>query len=293
MCNRKKDQPHYHDYIQLWYVFNGTLLHTVRDREYMQTSGSCVIVLPFTEHAINTLDSDDTPVTLSLSFTDDFFTLRGFDCFSFLKEYAHFEDCLIPEYSLLEGKEKENADKLARDILSEFAPNKEPDFDNLTKSLHKFMHLFCREPSEKKDLSIILERTKAIRRAISYIADRSSEKITREELCSVTAMSRTVFSKAFKEITGTTTKEFLLGLRLRRAQFLLQYTDKTLNEIASEVGLYDKSRLAHLFSEHLGMPPIQFRRETRPYAIESDKQTRRRMKFYPKILNEAEAEKRA
>ncbi len=286
MCNRKKDQPHYHDYIQLWYVFNGTLRHTVRDREYIQTSGSCVIVLPFTEHAIDTLDSDDTPVTLSLSFTDEFFALRGIDVFSYIKEHAHFDGYSIPEYSLLDGKDKEKADALARDMLSIFAPNKDPDFDAVTKPFNEFMHLFCREPSRKEDISLIIERAKAIRRAVSYIADHSGEKIMRDELCSITAMSRTVFSNAFKEITGTTTKEFLLSLRLRKAQFLLQYTDKTLNEIASEVGLYDKSRLTHIFCEHLGMPPIQFRHKTRPDAIASDKQTRRRMKFYPKLLDD-------
>ncbi len=286
MCNRKNDRIHYHDYVQLWYVFNGTLRHTVRDKEYLQTPGSCVIVLPFTDHAINTLDSDDTPVTLSLSFKDDFFTERGFNLFSYVKDDAHFEGHSIPEYSLLDEKEMEVANELAHHLLSEFAPNKEPDFDRLATSLSEFMRFFCRTPSPEKDFSLIKERTKAILRAVSYINDHMNEKIMREDLCSITAMSRTEFSKFFKDITGRTTKEFLLGLRIRRAEFLLQYTDKTLNEIADEIGLYDKSRLSHLFCEHIGIPPIQFRHKTRPYALESDKQTRRRMKFYPKILDD-------
>jgi len=289
MCNRKKDLKHCHDYVQLWYVFNGTLCHTVGDKEYMQGAGSCVIVLPFTEHAINTLDSEDTPVTLSLSFMDEFLTERGFDFFSYLKQHSHFDGCHIPEYFIFEDAEKEKADELARDMLFEFMPNAEPDFDNAARILAEFLKLMSNTPTEKKDLSLLVERTRAIRRTVSYIADHYKEKIEREDLCTIAAMSRTVFSDMFHEVTGMTTKEFLLGLRVRKAQFLLQYTDKTLNEIADETGLYDKSRLSHIFCEHFGMTPMQFREQTRPEALESDKQTRRRMKFYPKVLADEEA----
>ena len=285
MCNRKKDRLHYHDYVQIWYVLTGVLQHSVGNTEYLQTAGSCVIVLPFTEHAINTLDSEDTPVALSVSFTDSFFTAKGFDFFSYLKEYAHFEGYSIPEYVLLHGSEKEAADRLARNMLSEFSPKSNPDFHKLSGFLRDFMRLLCRDPAQKKDLSLIIERTEPILRAVRYIATHSSEKIKREDLCALTAMSRTNFSKAFKEVTGTTTKDFLLGLRIRRAQYLLQYTDKSLNEIAADTGLYDKSRLTHIFREHFGISPVQFRYKTRPEAIESDKQTRRRMKFYPKSLH--------
>ncbi len=276
---------HYHDYVQIWYVLTGVLQHSVGNAEYLQTAGSCVIVLPFTEHAINTLDSEDTPVALSLSFTDDFFTQRGTEFFSYLKEYAHFDGCIMPEFSVLKGTEKETANKLARDILLEFSPKNEPDFHKLSGLLCDFMRILCRDPAQKKNLSPIIERTEPILRAVRYIAAHSSEKIMREDLCAITAMSRTNFSKAFKEVTGTTTKEFLLALRIRKAQYLLQYTDKSLNEIAADTGLYDKSRLTHIFREHLGISPIQFRHETRPEAIESDKQTRRRLKFYPKSLH--------
>lgn len=285
MCNRKKDLLHYHDYVQIWYVLTGVLQHSVGNSEYLQTAGSCVIVLPFTEHAINTLDSDDTPVALSLSFKDDFLTTRGFDFFSYLKKYAHFDGYSMPEYIVVKGDEKEVADRLARNLLFEFSPNSKPNFDKVCKILYEFMRIFCHEQVQKKDLSLIIERTEPILRAVKYIATHSGEKITRENLCAITAMSRTNFSKAFKEVTGTTTKEFLLALRMRRVQYLLQYTDKSLNEIAAATGLYDKSRLTHIFRENFGISPIQFRYETRPEAIESDKQTRRRMKFYPKSLH--------
>lgn len=291
MCNRKKDRMHYHDYVQIWYVLTGVLQHSVGNTEYLQTAGSCVIVLPFTEHAINTLDSEDTPVALTVSLSDDFFTSRGFDFFSYLTKYAHFEGYSIPEYVVLSGKEKEAADKLARSMLLEFAPNSEPDFNEACKLLCEFMRIFCHDQAQKRDLSLIIERTEPILRAVRYIATHSSEKIKREDLCAITAMSRTNFSKAFKEVTGTTTKEFLLGLRIRKAQYLLQYTDKSLNEIAAATGLYDKSRLTHIFRENFGISPIQFRYKTRPEAIESDKQTRRRMKFYPKILKDNDSTK--
>ena len=284
ICSRKKDMVHYHDYVQLWYVFSGTLCHSVRDKEYLQTPGSCVIVLPFTEHAINTLDSDDTPVMLSLSFTGKFLTNRGFDFFPYLNESAHFKEFAIPEFSVLKDDCKEKADELAREMLSEFTRDKKTNLNNLSRLLCEFLSIICTEPADKKESSELIEHVNAVLRAVRYMADHLNQKILRDDLCALTAMSRTSFSQTFKAVTGTTTKQFLLGLRLRRAQYLLQYTDKSLNEIAEEIGLYDKSRLANLFFEHFGIPPIQFRYTTRPEALESDKQTQRRMSFYPKFL---------
>ena len=283
MCNKKKDEIHFHNYVQIWYILAGTLSHSVGDSEYLQTPGSCIIVLPYTEHAINTLDAEDTPVALSISVTDEFFRKNGSDAFMRSGKFAHFDGYSIPEFFILEDSEKEIADKLARDMLSEISSNSRPDYVKLYRYLYKFIKLFCLSPAEKKDLTLAKEHALAIDRAVCYIADHAYKKVMRKDLCSVAAMSRTVFSRVFKEITGTTTKEMLLGIKFRRAQYLLQYTDNTLNEIAYEVGLYDKSRLAHLFTKALGMSPIQFRHETRPYALESDKQSRRRMKFYPKL----------
>ena len=283
ICVRKKDLPHYHDYVQLWYVFSGILRHTVDGKEYLQTPGTCVIVRPFTDHAIDTLDSDDTPVTLSLSFTDDFLTRRGYDFFSFGGGGMRFENRLLAEFTALDGEEKERADELGRNMLSEFAPGKKPDFGRICAFLHDFLTSFCTDSEIVRDTTLGVEQIRAVLRAVAYMSDNFEKQITREKLCSVTAMSRTNLSRIFKAITGSTMKNLIISLRLRRAQYLLQFTDRSLNEIATETGLYDKSRLTNLFRVSFGISPIRFREETRPDALRSDKLSRRRISFYPKI----------
>lgn len=283
LCTRKKDRLHCHDYVQLWYVFSGTVRHTLGNREYIQNPGSCVIALPYTDHAIDTLESEDTPVVLSVSFTDRFLTDRGVQFFPYFNKNARFEGLSIPLFCELEGERRKTADMHARQLLSEFSPNSEPSFDAACRHLTDFLRILCSEAADNEDIELIAERANAITAAVRYMADHLGEKIMRDDLCAVAAMSRTSFSESFKAVTGMTAKEFLLGLRIREAQQLLLFSDKSLNEIAKEVGLYDKARLTHVFYDHFGMAPMKYKELTLPYVLEQDKATRRRVSFYPKF----------
>jgi len=65
-----------------------------------------------------------------------------------------------------------------------------------------------------------------------------------------------------------TVANFILSVRLQRAKTEILFTEKSLDEIAREVGLYDKSRLAHAFYKEHGMTTTEYRKALRPLTIE-------------------------
>lgn len=276
LCVRKKNELHWHDYVQMWYVFSGTMKHTLGDETFLQTPGSCVVVLPYVEHAIDTLDSDDTPVILSISFTDRFLIDRKYRFFSYFNKHARFEEKTIPPFHKFEHKNKEIADSYLRKILSEFSRKADANFDDIAAQLTEFLRLLCRESADIDNILCITERANSITTAVRYMSDHLGEKITLDDLCSVACMSRRMFTENFKAVTGTTSAKFLLALRITRAQYLLLFTQKTLREIASDVGIYDSPRLVKAFSSLIGMPPMKFREKFTRLENENDKAIKKR-----------------
>lgn len=279
LTRRKIDASHWHDYTQIWYVMGGEMRHNVGGREILQRPGSCVVVLPYTVHSIDTTQSPDDVNILSLSFMDDFLTSRGYEFFSYFNRRARFNKRVIPNFCELEGNSRKRAEEAAVGLLDEFSKHEDMSFDKLARLLSSFLNLLCDELSDNTGFVCTRERANAITKAVRYMGDNLEKKITLDDLCGVAMMSRRMFTENFKAVTGLTSTRYLLSLRLARARFLLTYTDLTTSDIAVESGLTNKVRLAHAFSENIGVTPSEYRRASRPRGIPEDEAYRKKWQW--------------
>ncbi|WP_254450640.1 AraC family transcriptional regulator [Cohnella herbarum] len=98
-----------------------------------------------------------------------------------------------------------------------------------------------------------------VTQAIRYIEDSYSEPITVEGIAGLLGCSASFLSRLFKKQLGTTTIEYLTGIRIAHASRLLSETKATLQEITSSVGYLDVYYFSRVFKKQTGFPPLRFR----------------------------------
>lgn len=74
-------------------------------------------------------------------------------------------------------------------------------------------------------------------------------------------LSSSHLSRTFKTYSGYSPVEYLLNIRLYRAQQLLIYSDLNINEISAEIGFKDTNNFIRQFSKRFKVSPLKFRKE--------------------------------
>jgi AraC family transcriptional activator FtrA len=93
----------------------------------------------------------------------------------------------------------------------------------------------------------------------AWMVRHLDEAITIEALADRAAMSERTFTRRFRAATGAAPIEWLLRLRVRRAQDLLETTDRPIDRIAEEAGFGAPETLRHHFRKVVGTSPSLWR----------------------------------
>ena len=101
-----------------------------------------------------------------------------------------------------------------------------------------------------------VDAVKAIRR---YMTDNLDKHLTLEELSSRFGIPLTVMKTCFKGIYGSSVYAYLRSYRIRTAAKLLSQTERSVTEIARQVGYENPSKFAAAFKEMTAMSPTQYR----------------------------------
>ncbi|MGN1172974.1 MAG: response regulator, partial [Muribaculaceae bacterium] len=92
-----------------------------------------------------------------------------------------------------------------------------------------------------------------------FQANMAEGKIDYDAFASDLCITRVQLNRKIKAITGYTTTEYLLLLRLQHAKELLKTTDLPIVEVALECGVDNISYFGSLFKKHVGVTPMQYR----------------------------------
>lgn len=99
-----------------------------------------------------------------------------------------------------------------------------------------------------------------LRRAIEYIEDHCVRNIRLEELASLTGLSQSHFSHAFKASTGLPPHQWQTRARLERAKQLLLKDDTPLTHVAAETGFADQAHFTRVFRKNIGATPANWKK---------------------------------
>lgn len=100
-----------------------------------------------------------------------------------------------------------------------------------------------------------------VRQAIDIMEKRFAQPFSLRELADELQISPGYLSVRLKKQTGMNFSEYLMQIRLRKAQRMLRTTDKRIVDIAAQAGYPDQFYFSRLFKRATGMTPSEYRKQ--------------------------------
>lgn len=94
----------------------------------------------------------------------------------------------------------------------------------------------------------------------NYISSHCTESLSLEDLANEAGFSKYHFARLFKEMTGTTCHNFVLGRRIIYAKNLLMDFSLPITEVAMRAGFNSLATFNRIFKAQIGCTPSEFRK---------------------------------
>lgn len=99
-----------------------------------------------------------------------------------------------------------------------------------------------------------------VEQSIHYIRRNYNEPLNLNKLAEIANLSPYYYAHCFKEETGFSPMEYVTNTRLEQAKVKLIRTQKTVEEIADEIGYSSSSSFINIFVKKVGYSPKQYRK---------------------------------
>ncbi len=100
-----------------------------------------------------------------------------------------------------------------------------------------------------------------IRKIVEYIAEKSAEEITLEDVEEEVGVAEEKIGTLLKERTGRSFNDFLNIVRLEKARRIIEFTDQSISEIAYYCGFGSLRNFNRVYRKVFGDPPSRKRAE--------------------------------
>jgi len=239
---------HWHNEWELIRVIEGELLIFLDDRQQTVRAGEIVLIPSETLHG----GQPKTCVYECLVF--DLYALLGkIDSLKpQLRPFLNME--IIPENYFTNNHTPVSC------IFEIFSQNTESPCKAL-ETLSAICGLFAWLIKEKRyrKTQNVGRRSVEIKPVLEYIETHYSEDLSLETLAGVAGMNARYFCKIFYSATKNTPMNYVNQYRIEHASFLLDTTDLSITEIATNCGFYDSSYFTKVFKKFKNTTPKQFR----------------------------------
>lgn len=118
----------------------------------------------------------------------------------------------------------------------------------------------------KPDALSRLEYYSKLQSVFEYIHDNFQQQIPIADLAELAGLSESRFFKVFRDAAGMPPNQYMLNLRLKRAQELL-LGDAPIQKIAMLTGFGDQFYFSRIFKLKLGLSPSSFRAENQTHDL--------------------------
>lgn len=267
----RREMQHKHDFIEIAYVSSGRGLHSVGDKQYAISKGDLCIINYGISHVFlrDPMEKDNELIVYNCLFRPEFldYSLINSNDYKDIAGFLMFNTFFIenkPVISLkLTGSYQAEIEDLYRKMQMEFF-SKQKGYINILRSCLIEMLTKIFRYVENQDLKESYSGSKKVdimSKAFDFLKENySSSEININEVAVRTFLSKSYFSKLFKDVTGQNFSVYLQNLRISEACTLLKTTDKKVTEILSDVGFKDVKNFNRLFKKITGKTPGEYRK---------------------------------
>lgn len=263
-------KTHTHEFIQIYYILNGTIKHTIENEKGYVTKGDIFILPPDIFHLLENMDCKDVEF-ISIGFMPSFigFTYDESTFLSKFLSYLLIQNTLKDQFDIkpkvtFSGELQLQVENLVTDLLDEYISKREGYLLYIEGQLLRLLVLIAREYvstpyySENKDK--LAAYNIAISGSIKYINENFIKDIKIYDVAKHFQLSRTYFCELFKQYTNKTFNEYINDLRISQAKHLLLSTKSSITDIAYSSGFNDSSSFSRKFLKKTGTSPSEFRK---------------------------------
>lgn len=104
-----------------------------------------------------------------------------------------------------------------------------------------------------------IQQTDVIEKSILYMHEHLNENISLQDLATHCGYSASHFSAIFRKKTTRSPIEYFLDLKMQNACQQLDFTNKRIKEIATDLAFGDQFYFSRLFKQIIGVSPVDYR----------------------------------
>jgi two-component system response regulator YesN len=134
----------------------------------------------------------------------------------------------------------------------------ELDIYAIRTHIGSMLELVVKEQADSKN-----KKGKELINAIKRYAEDHHAEVTLDEVAQTFSINKNYFCSLFKQVTGVTFSDYLVDVRMKKAEVLLIHSDLRISDIAQKVGYLDQRYFSQIFRKHHGLTPGEFRGKQR------------------------------
>ena len=253
---------HRHDFHEISVILHGVGTNIVDGKPFEVGSGDVFVLQGSHEHCIENPESLEVlnicydPGLLGIH-AREFSDSPGFQAL-FQVETSLRRKGFFNRHLRLNTKQLAKIETLATEMDAEIQ-QAQPGYITIARSqLVEIIALLSRWYSsiDQKDLA----DTRRIAKSLLWIEHNSEENLSIPDLCRISGLSRRQFFRVFKACTDQTPAEYLLNIRLRKAEELLRDPTMNITDVSFSCGFNDSNHFCRVFKAFSGFSPRDYKK---------------------------------
>ena len=250
----KKTTYHTHNFVEIVYIAEGSGIHRIGDEVFHVEKGDLALINYDVPHQICV--TEGTLVDYNFLFTPEYLdstlkTTRNFFDMSHHFLLGNFYRRGFERYIhvTVSGKEHVHLLNIYERLLREYE-QRQIGYREIMRGylIELLITIFRLNMQEKTD------GTAELSEVLDYIGAHFTQELRLEQLAAMAECSVSTFCRRFRALTGVTAIRYVQNLRIEHACGLLYRTDKSVVEIAGEVGYSD---IRHFYEDTISLAAVR------------------------------------